>query len=784
MHVFVSYRTQSCHSDFTCERVVGSFLVNGTAITCEDKRWSPMEPGGNVLGTPLNETRLKICCIDRRISLELTFENATNIRELILEEVKFSLARPNVFRGLERLTHLVLRNLYGCKHIVDRCFEGLTNLRSLTITHMNELEHMYPGLLQPLVSLQSLTFRYIGSSSNMLGYTDYARVLGGITSRSFQTLLLYGIHSKNHNETQLNIDDLFQNGSMGASLKHLDIGRNYISFFKGSPSKALPVLEFISLAENVINGSMSASSFWKNHPRLTTLNISEMDNLGSFNETFSCSNLGNGCNGITEVTVGPRLEFILMRNTAVDLFNQFKLIDTQRVLKYVDISNSRCARPIACSVGSLHALEYFNLQNVNADGVDKYLFNKMPNLKVLLLGNNDIGDVVANDIENRLFNYNKQLQNLDLAGCNITEIPLKEFSNLQHLQNINLSGNWLRRFQVNLQTLTRIETLNLSHNNLTTLPLDTRTELEQVAAEKNVTVDISENPLQCLCDFVNWIHTSRVKFVNKDNTFCVDGNNSMNLLFDIESPGYACIDHKTDHDKDDGRSSKGNQSIVTGKDEKVNPLREKMTTNVWNNTLIISLSLTLVVIIIAFPVVIFVLRRYRWKMAFCCHRLRGGRSPAVAEVDKVYKRDAFICFNSNDRGWVCNDLLQHLEDNEISTVVHHRDFMPGGVLEDMIRESIDMCRYTVLVLSPDFLSSNWCLLEMHLARSRIISQERDVIVPIILREFPTSQLTRTLEGILSRSYIQWTDDPEGQVLFWGKLIDKLKRGGNIRPLHT
>ena len=778
--------------------------MNGTQVKCEDNTIvaAPMsnQPRRKQLGELKNETRLKICCFGRRTLVNLTFSNMANIRELILEEVKFSLARPNVFRGLERLTHLVLRNLYGCKHIVDRCFEDLTNLRSLTITHMNEMEHMYPGLLQPVVSLQSLTFRYIGSSSNMLGYTDYARVLGGITSPRFQTLVLYSMLSKHHGETQLNIDDLFQNSSKGASLKHIDLGQNGIIFFKGSLLKAFPVLEFISLADNVINGSMSATSFWKNlfaHPRLKTLDMSGTSNvpIGSSNETLSCSTVGNGCNGITEVTVGPRLEMFSMKNIGLpfDLFKLITLIDTQRVLKYVDISNSRCVT-VSCSVGSLRALEYLNLQNINAIGIEMHLFNEMHSLTVLLLGNNDIGNIIANDTENRIFYYNNKLQTLDLAGCSITEIPSKEFSNLRQLENLNLSGNWLSHVQVDLQTLTKIETLNLSHNNLTTLPLDTRTELEKVASKSNVTIDMSENPLQCLCDFVNWIHASRVKFVNKETTFCVDGHNSRKLLFsvDIESLEDACMDHpKINNSSTSVESTRMDQSTDHGindvqreveraKMKKKNQTGERMTGDIWNDRII----MTLVVVIIACPILVLVLRRYRWKVAFCCHRMTVGRSPAVAEVDKVYKRDAFICFNSNDRGWVCNDLLQHLEDNKVSTVVHHRDFMPGGVLEEMIRESIDMCRYTVLVLSPDFLSSNWCLLEMHLARSRIISQERDVIVPIILREFPTSQLTRTLEGILSRPYIQWTDDPVGQVLFWGKLVDKLKRGGNIRPLHT
>ena len=191
----------------------------------------------------------------------------------------------------------------------------------------------------------------------------------------------------------------------------------------------------------------------------------------------------------------------------------------------------------------------------------------------------------------------------------------------------------------------------------------------------------------------------------------------------------------------------------------------------------------LVVLAVGILRVMYVLRRYRWKFGTCLNRFHERPFSSGVEDEHVYERDAFICFNSKDRAWVCNDLLQHMEEHEISTVIHHRDFLPGSILEESIRESIDKCRFTVLVLSPDFLSSNWCLLEMYLARSRIISQGRDVIVPIILREFPTSQLTRTLEGILSRSYLEWTGDPEG--LTWsGPATQKVLPGVDRRPRRS
>ncbi|KAK2182490.1 hypothetical protein NP493_351g04046 [Ridgeia piscesae] len=175
--------------------------------------------------------------------------------------------------------------------------------------------------------------------------------------------------------------------------------------------------------------------------------------------------------------------------------------------------------------------------------------------------------------------------------------------------------------------------------------------------------------------------------------------------------------------------------------------------------------------------------RYRWKCAYLWSRATLRRTASDIKLEQVvYERDVFICYNSTDSGWVCHDLLDKLDKYKITAVIHHRDFLPGSILEETINESIAKCRYTMLVLSPDFLASNWCLLEMHLARNRIISEGRDVIVPIILREFPISMLTRTLEGILSKSHLQWTTDPDGQALFWDKLTTKLKHGGNLRPL--
>ena len=713
---------------------------------------------GTIKDVPSNASHLKITCSERRTLMKLVFANLPNIRKLTLDNLNLATWDEDTFRGIANISCLVMNKIVFFR-FENHSFNGLTNLRSLEIKHFDELEYMHSDMLKPLEALQSLSFRYIGSKRDALNYEDYGRVLGGITNTRFHKLVLYAIHSVRHQETQLNINDLFRYGSTRGALRHLDLGRNHIDNITGSPATTLPVLEYISLSENIIvvsRGSRSLSQFWKEilaHPHLKTLDVSGMNHMVATTASDISLSVDEDCNRSINITLGAQLQSMsfsnskLISNSAISSFN-FCFIDRLRSLKYIDFSNVRCTKSITSSLANLHGLECINFQNVNMREFATDIFHKMPNLRVLRLGKNDIGSIISNDTETHIFSKNDKLHVLDLAACQLTHIPPKIFSRLQQLHNLNVSKNELIHFHVDIRNIKKLKVLNLSDNKLTTLSAKTRKELDEMTG---VEVDISGNPLHCLCnntDFVTWTQTSKVKFINKNDTFCTGKDNKTNFLFTFKSERLI-------------KTCRPN----TG----------------WYLTVLLPLGIVLIVISILLGVVY----TYRWKCASCCSRLHIYHMSSDDQLDSiVYERNAFICYNSNDRAWVCKELLTQLEDNQVSTIIHQRDFLPGSVLEESIRESIDKCRYTVLVLSPDFLSSNWCLLEMHLARRRGQCQCREVIVPIILREFPMSKLSPTLVDILKKkSYLKWSDSPDEQVLFWNKLITKLKRGGNIKPLE-
>ena len=741
----------ACPEGYGCKTERDTYVLTCKSFNDRLHLWPVLS---TIEDVPIGVSHLKIKCRNHRVEVKLSFANLTNIQILTLEHLNISSCGKDMFRGITNISHLTMNKL-TCKGFENDSFNGLKNLRSLTIEHFGELTHMHKDVLAPLVSLQSLSFRDVRSKTNVVTYEQYSRILGGISSKHFQSLQLYVVHSNSRQET-LNITDLFRHGSVGYALKRLDIGQHNIVKIIGSPAKTLPMLERMSLSGTIAvasRGSRLPLQFWMEmlrHPRLETLNVTGLSGTVPKTNSDAGFRLTKDCSQSTNITLGARFRSMsfsnlnLVSDSATPL-SRFCLIDQNRTLKYIDFSNFRSTSAITTSLPQLRALKHVDLRNVSLRGFAKDTFDNMTNLRVLLLGNNAIGNIVSNDTESRIFHKHYNLHNLDLSACQLTEIPYNEFSNLRQLQRLDVSGNKLQRFHVDLYAMKTLALLNLSNNTLRSLSANMRRALDEIAAVK---VDISGNPLQCLCnntDFVEWTHTTKVQFLNKSNTFCFDKNNAPVLLFNVD--GEALMT--------ECRSNTG-----------------------WYLTVLLPLG----IVFIGGLMLICAVYRYR---AYCCSRIHVYKMSSDDKVDPVvYERDAFICYSSSDRAWVCNELLIRLADGHVSTIIHQRDFLPGSVLEDSIRESIDKCRYTVLILSPDFLSSNWCRLEMHLARGRSDSRGRDVIVPIILREFPMSKLSPTLVAILEKSYLKWGDNPEEQAQFWDKLITKLKRGGNIKPMET
>ena len=181
----------------------------------------------------------------------------------------------------------------------------------------------------------------------------------------------------------------------------------------------------------------------------------------------------------------------------------------------------------------------------------------------------------------------------------------------------------------------------------------------------------------------------------------------------------------------------------------------------------------------------------RFRLQYSCFRLRQRIGMIkTSETDaqsttSIYKYDAFVSYSSLDRFWVHGVLMKTLEETHgFKLVIHHRDIAVGSNIMTALETLFDQSRQFILVLSDNFLQSDYCPMEMEEAYRLSRMRQRDIAV-IVLGDLPDCSSNETARRVLDRyNYLQWneslqTEDKEKinqQKLFWAKLVDYMYGG--------
>ena len=89
--------------------------------------------------------------------------------------------------------------------------------------------------------------------------------------------------------------------------------------------------------------------------------------------------------------------------------------------------------------------------------------------------------------------------------------------------------------------------------------------------------------------------------------------------------------------------------------------------------------------------------------------------------------DAFVSYSNADKEWVTSQLMPTLEDGHgMRLCIHERDFAVGSTIIENIAFSLDKSMGCVIVLSQDYVESDWCKFEAHVALQN--SMERKSIL--------------------------------------------------------
>ena len=105
-----------------------------------------------------------------------------------------------------------------------------------------------------------------------------------------------------------------------------------------------------------------------------------------------------------------------------------------------------------------------------------------------------------------------------------------------------------------------------------------------------------------------------------------------------------------------------------------------------------------------------------------------------------------------------------------------RDYIPGANLIEAITDAIHNSRKAIIVLSPNYVASEWCYFEVQQAWLRLLNEGQDVVVMVLLDPIPDNKMTMWLRQFLcKKGYLRWPGDRAGQNLFWQYLREKIKQ---------
>ena len=289
-----------------------------------------------------------------------------------------------------------------------------------------------------------------------------------------------------------------------------------------------------------------------------------------------------------------------------------------------------------------------------------------------------------------------------------------------------------------LEHLDFLQSLNAAGNKITDVP----TWLLSRARNMN-SLDLRNNPFQCTCEikaFQNWTLSEKQTWLQPGRYVCATPENLKGMS--VTAIELDCTS---------------------------------------NTRFYLSIILPSVLL---FCVVTIILIRYRWHIKYKLFLLYRNYFP-FPDIDEDFEMlqlqyHAYVAYNENsavDKAWVMDDLQPNMEQgpDPIKLCIKSRDFIPGRFLLDNIDESIHRSRKIILVLSPNFVASEWCYQEMQMAHMRLLDDNLDVLVLVLLNEIPENKMTLLLRKILCRKeHLKWPKDRAGQRLFWQRLREELK----------
>ena len=541
--------------------------------------------------------------------------------------------------------------------------------------------------------------------------------------RSLQNLLL------NRNHLNAVPSEAFKVFRKSASLQYLDLSRNGLSDIQEDAFSALSSsLTYLNIEDHSQRSSDIAYMDWMN--LLLKLNYVSLKSSKYLSievpiktpllslENFQINELNALFFVPALCSSFPNLKVVIISDVRIYDFPTALALHKCSHLFHLDLS------------GSVEHIDDLDLDNLNIS---------IPTLNKLNMANNQV-----TSINQVIFLKAPMLTTLDLSYNSITSIDPGIAMAYPNLENLIIDGNVLESL-AGLQGLPFLQKLFASQNQITSIPTWL---ISRPSTTLLMRLDLSTNPFQCTCKiepFRKWILTDT-------NTHLLPGQ-------------YVCATPETLK----GVSLTGIELDCKSK-----------------TPLYLGIGFVVGILICILLITLF---KYRWHIKYKLFLLYRNYHAIPDNIEEEFieldlQHHAYVAYNdesAEDSAWVMNNLQPNMEEGPepLRLFIKERDFRPGNLI-DMIDENMDRSRKTILVLSPNFVESEWCYHEMRMAHMRLLDHNLDVLVLVLLHAIPENKMTLSLRQLLcKKKYLKWPKDRAGQQLFWRRLRLEIKG-----PLHV
>lgn len=535
------------------------------------------------------------------------------------------------------------------------------------------------------------------------------------------------------------------------SIQHLDISYNYFpQIDKFPPLKMLHTLEIAFCSVEILTGNVFAGM-----PNLQRLHLGGNLLLGLSKYVFTLPSLKNLilANQFPDGSLRqmPLTEHIFenvtnllqldLRSTRTDGVVRRFSFHGLRKLKTLLLSSCVITVIEDYAFESMVNLEGLQLKNNNIDHLTNHTFAGLRSLKMVILSQNNINFVQGV----YPFQNSRSLSSIFLNNNGIVEIPKGMFFKNLHLREVTLDENKVVAWNFTiLPPESNVSTLLLSKNKIAYITPSMMADFFRVTD----VLDVSENPFNCTAcgmkDFQIFMNETDVSLfvpgaANGTGTYtCSTPKNLQGMsVQSVDIPVWHCFPQEI------------NMAVF-----------------------VITLLVSVIIPTLLISIFCYVSRWYIRYWLFHIKATAKERTQRKDEHQKYYIYDAFVSYNASDTPWVISTLIPALEEQEprFKLCIHERDFEVGRLITDNILDAIEVSRKVILLLSESFLTSEWCLFELHMAQHKLFDETRDVLVLVKLKDINKKFYTKNLKYLeKTRPCLSWTESPVGQKLFWDKM---------------